>query len=318
MNRTDRLLAIVLELQNKGRQRAEDLAATFETSKRTIYRDIQALSESGVPLVAVPGQGYQLMEGYFLPPINFTTAEATMLLLGSDFVADNFDLEYQSAAQSASRKIESVLPPALREEVHEMQGSVRFISSPGGNVETVKLLRRAIVERKTVRFRYFARQRTENSSSESKREVDPYGLVYFNRAWYLSAYCHLRRDRRNFRLDRIENFSLTDKTFQRPPNFKLEQTDEERIGFITAQVLFDREVARWAKESQNFYVTSTEEVPAGLLVTLRARQENDLVDLVLRWGHYAQVLEPDSLRQRVCAEAEAILKIYQKGESLLT
>lgn len=72
------------------------------------------------------------------------------------------------------------------------------------------------------------------------------------------------------------------------------------------------------QKSQNFYVTSQEEVPEGLLVTLRARQENDLVDLVLGWGRYAQVLEPESLRHRVCAEAQAILKIYQKGESLLT
>src|SRR5690349_23695534 len=84
MNRTDRLLAIVLELQSAGRRRAEDLAATFETSKRTIYRDIQALSEAGVPLVAIPGQGYSLMEGYFLPPLTFSAGEAAMLLLGSE------------------------------------------------------------------------------------------------------------------------------------------------------------------------------------------------------------------------------------------
>ncbi len=63
MDRTGRMLAIVLELQNKGLQRAGDLATTFETSKRTIYRDIQALSEAGVPLLAVPGRGYELVEG---------------------------------------------------------------------------------------------------------------------------------------------------------------------------------------------------------------------------------------------------------------
>src|SRR5215475_1446884 len=87
MNRTDRLLAIILELQGKGRQRAEDLAATFETSKRTIYRDIQALGEAGVPVVSIPGLGYSLMKGYFLPPLSFSTDEATMLILGSDLMA---------------------------------------------------------------------------------------------------------------------------------------------------------------------------------------------------------------------------------------
>ena len=101
MNRTDRLLAIVLELQARKQVRAEDLAATFEVSKRTIYRDMEALSESGVPLVSVPGQGYSLMEGYFLPPLSFTPDEATLLLLGNHFVAENFDAHYQKVARSA-------------------------------------------------------------------------------------------------------------------------------------------------------------------------------------------------------------------------
>jgi len=112
MNKTDRMLAIVLELQGKGRLRAEDLAQIFETSKRTIYRDMEALSEAGVPIVAVPGQGYALMAGYFLPPLSFRTDEATMLLLGSDLMAQNFDAQYRAAAQSASRKIEGVLRAA--------------------------------------------------------------------------------------------------------------------------------------------------------------------------------------------------------------
>src|SRR5437660_10811080 len=128
MNRTDRLLAIVLELQGKGRQRAEDLAATFEISKRTIYRDIQALGEAGVPLISMPGRGYALMKGYFLPPLSFSADEATMLLLGSDFMAQNFDAQYRLAAQSASRKIEGVIPEKLREEVRYLQNSIRFVS----------------------------------------------------------------------------------------------------------------------------------------------------------------------------------------------
>ena len=127
MNKTDRLLAIVLELQSQGRLRAEDLAATFEVSKRTIYRDIQALSEAGVPVVAVTGQGYSLMEGYFLPPLNFSSDEALMLILGSDFMAQNFDTPYGAAALSACRKIELVLPDALTNEVNYLRENIRFL-----------------------------------------------------------------------------------------------------------------------------------------------------------------------------------------------
>jgi predicted DNA-binding transcriptional regulator YafY len=101
MNRTDRLLAIVLELQAKGFQRAEDLAATFEVTKRTIYRDMMALSESGVPLISMPGQGYSLVEGYFLPPLSFTTDEAIMLLLGANFVGKNVDAQCRCAVSGS-------------------------------------------------------------------------------------------------------------------------------------------------------------------------------------------------------------------------
>jgi len=81
MNKTERMLAIVLELQRKSWVRAEDLASIFEISVRTIYRDMQALSEAGVPLLGSPGQGYSLMEGYFLPPVHFTASEAVSLLI---------------------------------------------------------------------------------------------------------------------------------------------------------------------------------------------------------------------------------------------
>src|SRR5215813_3304882 len=127
MNRTDRLLAILLELQAKGCQRAEDLASTFEISKRTIYRDMQALAESGVPVVSSPGQGYSLVEGYFLPPLHFTIDEATILLLGADVMAQSFDAQYQAAARSAGNKIQAVLPESRKEAVRELKSSMRFI-----------------------------------------------------------------------------------------------------------------------------------------------------------------------------------------------
>ena len=136
MNRTDRLLAIVLELQARKHIRAEDLAATFEVSKRTIYRDMLALSESGVPIVSIPGQGYSLIEGYFLPPLTFTTDEAIMLLLGADFVAQQFDAQYREAAQSASDKITVVLPEHLRRETDYLQNNIRFSCDRADSVTT--------------------------------------------------------------------------------------------------------------------------------------------------------------------------------------
>ncbi|HZU65823.1 MAG TPA: YafY family protein [Ktedonobacteraceae bacterium] len=315
MNRTDRLLAIVLELQGKGHQRAEDLARTFETSKRTIYRDMQALGQAGVPLISVPGRGYALMKGYFLPPLSFTTDEATMLLLGSDFMAQRFDAQYRAAALSASRKIEGVLPENLRDEVHYLQSSIRFIS--GDNLESspraelLQQLRRAIIQRTTVRFCYHTRHSADGRGEQTIRKADPYGLAHTGGAWYLVAWCHLRHAIRNFRLDRMEHLELLPEAFERPSNFtmRLERTVDERS--ITIRVLFDAEVARWVQESPSFYMVSQEQTSDGLLVTLHARQESEVLQWLLSWGRHAQVLEPESLRARLADEARAMLENYR-------
>jgi predicted DNA-binding transcriptional regulator YafY len=315
MNRTDRLLAIVLELQAKGRQRAEDLAATFETSKRTIYRDIQALGEAGVPLISVPGHGYSLMKGYFLPPLSFSTEEATILLLGSEFMAQNFDAQYRGAAQSASRKIAGVLPEKLRGEVQYLQNSIYFIggnaAQDGSEMEMLRLLRRAIIERITVRFCYHTRYTTSGQNEQHIREADPYGLVHIRNSWLITAYCHLRNDIRNFRLDRMESLELLPETFNRPPEFKGLQRKKEETGSMIVRVLFDQEVTRWVRESRSYFTIHEEETPDGLLVTLSIRQENEILQWLLSWGHHARLLEPESLCRMLAEEAEAMIRYYR-------
>jgi predicted DNA-binding transcriptional regulator YafY len=219
MNRTDRLLAIVLELQAKGWQRAEDLAKTFEISKRTVYRDMLALAESGVPVVSSPGQGYSLMEGYFLPPLSFSTDEAVTLLLGADYMAQNFDAEYRTAARSTISKIEVVLSHRLRDDVSDLKRRMRFISvlslSRQEPPELLAQIRRAIVQRRTIRFEYHARVSEE---PHTVREGDPYSLVNYNRRWYVRAYDHLRQDIRSFRLVRMEQVKVLERVFTPLPD----------------------------------------------------------------------------------------------------
>ncbi len=328
MNRTDRLLAIVLELQGKGERRAEDLAALFETSKRTIYRDIAALCEAGVPIRAAPGRGYSLMEGYFLPPLSFTGDEAVTLLLGGDYMAQNFDAQYRAAAESAGRKIAAALPGRLREEVQALQGGIRFIASFGDNPDrpaelaTLQRLRRAILERRTVRFRYHARHPPQGAPATTIRQVDPYGLVHLTGSWYLAAWDHGRRDIRHFRLDRIDALEPLERTFTRPPGFAIGRREggEDGDRDVTIRALFDPEVARWVREARSFYVVDEREGddPPGLLVTLRVRQEREVLGWLLGWGRHVRVLEPESLRRRLAEETGAMLRNHQDARSLLT
>lgn len=311
MNRTDRLLAIVLELQARGRQRAEDLAATFETSKRTIYRDIEALSEAGVPLVAVPGQGYSLMEGYFLPPLTFSSDEATILLLGSDLIAGSFDRQFRAAAETAGRKIAGVLPDGLRAEVAALRESIHFIPARATPEEQLlSLLRGAILERRAVRFRYHTRHRADGSGEPTTREVNPYALVHLQGAWYLTGHDGLRGQVRTFRLDRMDELTELERTFTRPAGLQIPRPrGDDRT--IEVRALFALEVARWVREARSFFTTAEEDTPEGLLVTLRVRQESQIVGWLLGWGRHIQVLDPASLRRTIAAEARTLLATHQ-------
>jgi predicted DNA-binding transcriptional regulator YafY len=315
MNRTDRLLAIVLELQAKGWQRAEDLAAIFEISKRTIYRDMLALMESGVPVMSSPGQGYGLMEGYFLPPLSFTADEAILLLLGADYMAQTFDMQYQRAAKAASSKIQAVLTERARAEVERLNEGMRFITQrqdvdhlPPGLLQS---LRRAILERRSVRMIYHTRHTDEPAGEVKARTVDPYELVHYQSVWYLTAHDHLRGERRRFRLDRINQLRVLEQGFTLPEKaLQMELEDEPRLQVCA---LFDPAVARWAIEDRPHFAERHQETPEGLLMTFRVRRDEDVLGWLLGWGGRVRVLEPDSLRQRMIESARAIMTQYESG-----
>ena len=317
MQRSDRLLAIVLELQGRGRRRAEDLAATFETSKRTIYRDITALCAAGVPIVATPGLGYSLVPGYFLPPLTFTAPEATLLLLGAEVMAGSFDTLYRRVAEAASRKIEGVLPQRAREEARYLRDAITFIAPAAPNeaaATLLPLLRECIIERRRLRFRYYGRGA---QTAAAAREADPYGLTHYAGAWYLTAYAPERQAVRRFRLDRMEDVTPLTQTFNRPEGFRLRR-DPEEGRTLTVRALLDPAVARLVREAPSFYQVAAEAHAEGLLITLRVRDESDAVRWLLGWGAAVRAVEPESLRERMIAEAEAMARNYRGADPLLT
>ncbi|WP_342437711.1 YafY family protein [Paenibacillus sp. FSL L8-0436] len=315
MNKTDRLLAIVLELQRNKVLRAEDLAATFETSVRTIYRDIQALSEAGVSVIGAPGQGYSLMEGYFLPPVSFTVEEAVTLLIGTDFIEQWFDVHYGRKSRTSRGKIEAILPEPVRSEAARIRKSIRLRTS-AEDVSRIQekayleAIRQAILEERKISFHYSKKIAEADGNRQSVRTVSPYGLVLLHGAWVLIAWCELRQDIRHFRLSRMTELIELEAGFKLPADFNLEAYRPPDDRNIRVRIRVQPDIADKVRESNNFYIDTIEDQPEGLLVTFRVRQAEELLQSVLGWGAGVVVLEPESFRYRVRDELEKMLKRY--------
>ncbi|HEK9099748.1 YafY family transcriptional regulator [Bacillus pfraonensis] len=313
MNRTDRLLAILIELQRKQLVTAKSLAEKFETCKRTIYRDMQALSESGVPIFSMPGRGYSLMEGYFLPPIQFNPEEAVTLLLGSDYVQQNLDSGYATHAKSAKEKLEVILPPEQQKKVKELKGTFRFLSNAFFHQKSEQeqlekhlfLLQVAIQKQQCVSFSY----RKPNQADQTKRTVNPYGLVNISGIWYIVSHCLLRQQIRHFRLDRMSDLQKEQKFFAKPEDFYLPDYQPVNTRTTTIHLLFHSAVSHKVIESRYFYIDSYQQKDDGFHVFLKSRNIDEVFSWILSWGSQVKVLEPTILSKKIREEAKKMLQM---------
>jgi predicted DNA-binding transcriptional regulator YafY len=291
MNRIDRLFGILLQLQHRRRVRARDLAATFEVAERTIYRDITALNELGVPIVALPGQGYELMEGYYLRPLVFSPDEAGALSLATQMFISQASGRTAAAARQALAKLTAVLPHATRQQIDILVKMVQFALPPTRfNLDDSRLsvFQQAIMEQRRVFLRYHSYTRDETT----ERVVEPQRLTFSGEAWYLSGFCQLRQAERAFRLDRIDAWRLLDETFT--PRTVAAPPSEP----IVARVRFAPHAVRWVRERQHYGFQHEETAPDdhGVFMTYRVDALRELMPWLLSWGAAAEALDPPSLR----------------------
>lgn len=217
MRRADRLFRITTELRSDRWLTAHKLAELLEVSERTIYRDIQDLSLSGIPIIAETGMGYRLMEGFRLPPLMFSEEELEALLLGVRMVGVWSDPLLAEAAERAVARIEAVLPERLVPELTRNTMLVPPFGPEATVSDALHLLRQTIRSQNKVTFNY---QRADGE--KSVRTVQPLGLAYWGQSWTLVAWCELRDAFRHFRLDRISKLLETGDTFVAQPGRTLE------------------------------------------------------------------------------------------------
>lgn len=309
MNRIDRLVAIVLFLQGRRVCRAEDIAAHFETSLRTVYRDIAALGEAGVPIVSEAGVGYSLRKGYHLPPVCFTSEEANALATGGALVVQMTDTSLAGPMRSALLKIRAVLPGDQQERIARVeQGTLvrpfRRAFTPS-NSSLLVVLQEALGASRVLRLSY----RAGISREPSSRDVEPLGLTHYLQHWHLIAWCRLRSDFRDFRLDRIQSANLMHETFLPREGFRLTdyfaQMEAECTGGMEARIRFSPGAVERARREWSLGLKNEEIDPdGGAVLTLSAGAPEWFTGWLLSFGTAAKVLEPENLRTLVLQAAE--------------
>jgi len=217
MNRFDRVTSLLLMLQTRSVVTAGFLSEHFEVTERTIYRDIRTLENAGVPIGSEAGVGYFLEKGYRLPPVSFTLDEAASLLLGEKLLSASLDRNSHSDYKQALNKVRAVLDVSDKDYLSSLDADIEVMEvndqaeQTGHDDRWLRECRSVLVRRQIVRIAYAALSVSDTTS----RDIEPIGLFFYSRHWHLIAWCRLREDYRDFRLDRIVEFEPLHELFPR-------------------------------------------------------------------------------------------------------
>ena len=306
MKQMDRRLLILMRLREERPVRAQDLAEECGCSVRTVYRDIDALSQSGVPVAAMPGEGYRMVPGYHLPPIAFTAEEAVQLLLGADLAQRLATPEQRDAAKAAAAKVEAVLQQETQREVERLRRRIMVGRGREGASPWLPLLQQGVVQDRALWLRYHS----FSSDELTEREVEPYYLVFYGNDWHLVAYCRLRESMRDFRAARIREAKLLPERFERLEHLERPPPDEERHPPQEVRVWIETSTVPWARETVAFGFQREEPGEGGAIFVFHAWNVRQLLPWILSWGASARVLSPREVVRRVRREAEALTTAY--------
>jgi len=210
MTRTNRLFQLMQSLRNGAPPHtAAMLAGELGVSARTIHRDIDTLRGLGAVIDGAAGFGFTLIEDVALPPMGFDNDELEALVLGLREVEQIGDPDLSAAAGRALRKLQGRLPPSQSQRLKHAVLSAKHFHQPNPPSISVARLRQATRDEVAVEFAY-----KDASGATSQRRVNPLGIVYMDQSTVLLAWCHLRRDFRVFRLDRMQDMAITEQSFR--------------------------------------------------------------------------------------------------------
>jgi predicted DNA-binding transcriptional regulator YafY len=213
MNRIDRLMGIITLIQSKKHLTVSQIATHYGNSERTVFRDLKAIGEIGVPIYFEPEKGYSVSDGFFLPPISLTIEEANALSIAEPLIVRFADKSIQNHYDTALNKIKMVLGRTQRENIEKIRESTaHFIPDHYQHLmpstDYLIPLQNAISNQKIVKIEYQNLQ-----DGISTRSIEPIGLTFYSLNWHVIAWCQLRKEYRDFRVSRIQNLQVTMQPF---------------------------------------------------------------------------------------------------------
>ena len=312
MNRLNRLAAILIHLQSKKIVKADEIADRFEISVRTVYRDVKALMEAGVPIGSEAGTGYFIVDGYHLPPVMFSREEASAILLAGKLVEKMTDVSVRKSFESALMKIKSVLSETEKDHLENLESFVEVFSmSPPSREELpnhfLTDIQNALVRKEVMDMHYYS-----NHEQWSTREVEPIGILYYNSGWHLIGWCRMRNDYRDFRVDRIKSLVSTQKKFDARNLLSLKEylkgLMQTHGGLEKAMVTFDKTLFKNRKYVYGH--VSEEDLGDKVRVTFLVENLDRLAQWLLSFGNKVDVEEPEKLKVMVTERVEELYAHY--------
>lgn len=303
MNRIDRLTAILIQLQSQRVVKAQDIATRFEISLRTVYRDVKALEEAGIPVIGEAGVGYSLVEGYRLPPVMFTREEASAFLTAEKLVEKLTDSATTRNYKSAMFKIKAVLKSGEKDYLEDIGSHIEVINSrrhlqSKSDLNLIPIIMQSISERKALSMTYFTFYRQESSV----RMIEAVGVFFLEGYWHLIAYCKMRNAIRDFRMDRISQLSLTEeKVIHQHPSLK-EYLKKDFVDHELHEVVIhvNKKIHRYLDEQKyyNGFISESFE-PDYVVMNFFTTSIEGFARWFMMFGDEAKIIKSEKVKEKV-------------------